>query len=65
MITVDETPIGVYMEIEGSTTSIVATAKILGFQQADFITSTYLDLFRKYESTNRVKNGNMTFDIQA
>ncbi len=44
-IMVDETPIGNYLEIEGSKEGIEAVASILGFSTADFITESYWSLY--------------------
>ena len=65
LITVDETPMGIYFEIEGSPRSIRTIARHLGFQEGDFITATYVDLFRKYRRANRIQNRNMMFGIRA
>src|SRR5580692_4506571 len=39
--TVDETPVGVYMELEGSPAWIDRTARNLGFTEKDYITASY------------------------
>ncbi len=41
----DETPIGNYLELEGSPAAIDRAAKLLGFKAADYITATYWDLY--------------------
>jgi adenylate cyclase, class 2 len=41
-IDLDETPIGVYAELEGPPTAIERAAKELGFSRADYITKNYL-----------------------
>ncbi len=41
----DETPIGDYLELEGSPAAIDRAAKLLGFRAADYITATYWDLY--------------------
>jgi adenylate cyclase, class 2 len=41
----DETPIGDYLELEGSPAAIDRAAKQLGFKAADYITATYWDLY--------------------
>jgi adenylate cyclase class 2 len=43
--TVDETPIGVYLELEGSPLWIDRTARELGFAEADYITASYARLY--------------------
>lgn len=41
----DETPIGDYLELEGSPAAIDRAAKLLGFRGSDYITATYWDLY--------------------
>jgi adenylate cyclase class 2 len=41
----DETPIGVYLELEGSPTWIDTTARRLGFRRSDYITDSYGRLY--------------------
>ena len=63
LITFDETPIGNYLEIEGPGGAIKTLARQIGFQDADFITATYLDLFLKYRKSNRASQKHMVFGI--
>ena len=65
LITFDETPIGNYAEIEGPRSEIKALARRIGFRDADFITATYSDLFRKYRLSHRVVRKDMTFGIRT
>lgn len=44
-IVIDETPIGVFVEIEGDTAGIRSSAKALGFCESEFIPDTYVGLF--------------------
>jgi adenylate cyclase class 2 len=44
-IVVDETPVGVFLEIEGSTGTIHAAAEALGRSPADYINESYAALF--------------------
>jgi adenylate cyclase class 2 len=44
-IVVDETPVGVFLEIEGPTEGIHAAAAALGYGTADYITDSYARLF--------------------
>ena len=48
--TLDETPIGVYLELEGPPDWIDATASRLGFGEEDYITQSYADLFQQNRS---------------
>lgn len=44
----DETPIGVYLELEGAPAWIDRSARLLGFSETSYITSTYGDLYSVY-----------------
>jgi adenylate cyclase class 2 len=44
----DETPIGVYLELEGPPRWIDATARKMGFREADYITDSYGRLYRDW-----------------
>jgi adenylate cyclase class 2 len=45
LLTLDETPIGVFFELEGPKKTIDDLAGKLGYSPADYITATYRDLF--------------------
>jgi adenylate cyclase class 2 len=60
--TLDETPIGVYFELEGRPTWIDRTARRLGFSESDYITDSYGRLYLEWCRKQRVKPGNMVFD---
>jgi adenylate cyclase class 2 len=45
-IVLDETPIGIFLEIEGDTPGIHAAATALGFAPSDYVTDSYAALFR-------------------
>jgi adenylate cyclase, class 2 len=47
-IGLDETPIGVFLELEGPADWIDRTAQRLGFSSADYITTSYGSLYREY-----------------
>jgi adenylate cyclase class 2 len=51
-LSVDETPIGNYLEIEGTEANIHGIAKKLGFEDDAFIKESYLALFAKSRSRN-------------
>ncbi len=53
VLTVDETPIGNYVEIEASPKEIQRIAARLGYATEDFIKESYLDLFAKAKSFGR------------
>jgi adenylate cyclase, class 2 len=46
-VMLDETPLGVFLELEGKPSWIVATAALLGFGKDSYITITYMDLHRQ------------------
>jgi adenylate cyclase, class 2 len=46
--TLDETPIGVYLELEGEPEWIDGAAAALGFAEADYLTGSYLQLYREH-----------------
>jgi len=60
-VLLDETPIGVFGEIEGTPRWIDRTARVLGIQSADYITQTYADLFFRWKRKTRSKASEMTF----
>ena len=53
--TLDETPIGVYLELEGRPTWIDAAARRLGFTRSDYITESYGQLYLEWRQ--RVAHG--------
>ncbi len=60
-VTVDETPIGVFMELEGPARWIDATAKDLGFSRADYITASYTALYLVWCREHKITPGDMVF----
>jgi adenylate cyclase class 2 len=60
-VLLDETPIGVFGEIEGTARWIDRTARALGIQSADYITQTYADLFFQWKRKTRSQAAEMTF----
>jgi adenylate cyclase, class 2 len=59
--TLDETPVGFFMELEGSPRWIDRTARALGFAEAQYITSSYGTLYRDWCRRRRVKPRDMIF----
>ena len=48
LIELDETPIGVFLELEGPAAAIDRAARALGFQTRDYILANYMVLYREY-----------------
>jgi len=61
MATLDETPIGLYVELEGGPRWIDRAARELGFSPADYITASYSRLYLDYVKGRGVKAGDMVF----
>ncbi len=62
IVALDETPIGVYLELEGPPQWIDRTARRLGFQRGDYITATYAQLYLKHCRKTGRKPGDMLFN---
>jgi adenylate cyclase class 2 len=58
----DETPLGVFLELEGTPHWIDRTAHRLGFQEKDYITSSYGRIYLDWCASNGRKPGDMTFE---
>lgn len=61
MATLDETPIGLYLELEGSPRWIDRMARVLGFMHKDYITASYSRLYLEDCERRGVKPGDMVF----
>ncbi len=55
--TIDETPIGTFIELEGDGDWIDAAAARLGFSEKDFMNDSYSALFRKYCQERQIEIG--------
>jgi len=62
---IDETPIGSYAELEGSSTWIDRTALRLGIDSADYITLSYGRLFEQWRIEHRSAAEDLTFAAVA
>jgi adenylate cyclase class 2 len=62
LIEVDETPVGVYVELEGSPEAIEQAAEALGYSRKDYLTKNYLTLYAEDCRRRGVPPGNMLFD---
>jgi adenylate cyclase class 2 len=65
IITIDETPIGVYLEIEGPHDWINGTAERLGLSKMQFLTVSYASLYRDYRAQHPAAPADMTFDLDG
>ena len=61
LVTLDETPIGTYLELEGEPAWIDRTARLLGFTEADYITLSYGQLYLDWCARQGSKPGDMVF----
>ena len=61
VVTVDETPIGNYIEIEGAPDWIDRTARRLGFTTGDYIKENYGEIYLEYCRDHGIKPSNMVF----
>jgi adenylate cyclase class 2 len=61
IIAVDETPVGTYVEIEGSDLGIVAAVDALGRGPADYIVESYRALFVRHCNERGIPAGDMVF----
>jgi adenylate cyclase, class 2 len=60
--TLDETPVGVYLELEGNAAWIDRTARRLGFSEQAYITVSYGALYLDWCRRLGIKPGDMVFD---
>jgi adenylate cyclase class 2 len=61
LATIDETPIGCFMELEGGPEWIDQTAHALGFEAADYITASYAGLYLEHCAARGIAPGDMIF----
>ena len=61
IVTLDETPIGTYLELEGPPNWIDRTARLLGFTETDYITLSYGQLYLDWCARHGRKPGDMVF----
>ena len=61
VIALDETPVGVFVEIEGGEAAIHAAARALGKSPADYITDSYRFLFLQHRDANGLAGPDMVF----
>lgn len=61
----DETPIGVFLELEGPPDWIDRTARLLGFTPRDYITATYAELYVHHCRRHGRKPADMVFEARS
>jgi adenylate cyclase, class 2 len=61
LATLDETPVGIYVELEGTAAWIDRTARRMGFGERDYITASYARLYLQWCEKSGVKPSNMVF----
>ena len=64
-VTLDETPIGIFMELEGPGYWIEAAAKDLGFPREKFLTASYAALYLAHRKTHQAAPSDMVFAENA
>jgi adenylate cyclase class 2 len=64
VVAVDETPIGTFVELEGSEAGIVACAAALGRSEAAFILDSYRGLFVRWCARSGQPVTDMVFDVE-
>ena len=62
VIALDETPVGTYIEIEGSEQGILTVTDALGCSPDDFILDSYRGLFAAFSVANNLSIRDMLFD---
>jgi adenylate cyclase class 2 len=61
LATLDETPVGVFLELEGAPGWIDRNARRLGFREAGYITASYFALYAEHCRKHDVRPTHMTF----
>ncbi len=61
VVTLDETPIGVFLEIEGPAEWIDKTARELGFSETDYVLISYAALYFEHCRTHGIEPSDMVF----
>jgi adenylate cyclase, class 2 len=61
MIMIDETPVGIYIELEGPGDWIDSTAARLGYTADDFLTTSYAALYRQFRESHPQAPSDMVF----
>ena len=64
IIAIDETPVGVFVEIEGGERGIANTARALGRGPSDYLLDSYRGLFMRHCQQHGVSGTDMLFDAE-
>ena len=64
LVTIDETPIGDFIEIEGSADWIDSTAFRLGFSARDYLLESYGQLYLEHCRNVGIEPANMVFELR-
>jgi adenylate cyclase class 2 len=62
IVAIDETPVGTFVEIEGSDRGITATAKALGRSPTDYLLDSYRSLYANHCAQHGVPVSDMLFE---
>ena len=65
IVAIDETPVGIFVEIEGSERGIAAAAAALGRSPSDYILDSYRGLFLQHREALGLNGADMMFDTPA
>jgi adenylate cyclase class 2 len=61
-IAIDETPVGVFVEVEGGEQGIVDVTRALGLTEADFVLDSYRALFMEHRRAHGLPATDMLFE---
>ena len=62
IVAIDETPVGVFVEVEGSEQGITTMAEALGRGPDDYVVDSYRSLFLKHRDAHGLTASDMIFD---
>jgi adenylate cyclase class 2 len=62
IVAIDETPVGIFVEIEGGEPGIAAMAEALGRKESDYICDSYRGLFLQHREAFGTSGQDMVFD---
>jgi hypothetical protein len=65
IVAIDETPVGIFVEVEGCEQGIENAAAALGRSQADYILDSYRSLFLQHREAYGLDTSDMVFGTEA